>query len=123
MALTRVADSDEERVTLLNRFRLAARGARFGIWDLDLRSNRIWLGPGLLELLGRPRDPITLSGEEFQELIHPQDRLGTGLYRTDHREGHAEDAVSDFRVRHEGCLLYTSPSPRDKRQSRMPSSA
>ena len=23
----------------------------------------------------------------------------------------------------QGCLLYTSPSPRDKRQSRMPSSA
>ena len=26
-------------------------------------------------------------------------------------------------VKLEGCLLYTSPSPRDKRQSRMPSSA
>ena len=25
--------------------------------------------------------------------------------------------------RHYPCLLYTSPSPRDKRQSRMPSSA
>ena len=25
--------------------------------------------------------------------------------------------------RYNGCLLYTSPSPRDKRQSRMPSSA
>ena len=25
--------------------------------------------------------------------------------------------------RYSGCLLYTSPSPRDKRQSRMPSSA
>ena len=24
---------------------------------------------------------------------------------------------------YDGCLLYTSPSPRDKRQSRMPSSA
>ena len=24
---------------------------------------------------------------------------------------------------YEGCLLYTAPSPRDKRQSRMPSSA
>ena len=24
---------------------------------------------------------------------------------------------------YKGCLLYTSPSPRDKRQSRMPSSA
>ena len=26
-------------------------------------------------------------------------------------------------VKHRVCLLYTSPSPRDKRQSRMPSSA
>ena len=29
------------------------------------------------------------------------------------------DVIKEF----EGCLLYTSPSPRDKRQSRMPSSA
>ena len=28
-----------------------------------------------------------------------------------------------FTDRGDGCLLYTSPSPRDKRQSRMPSSA
>ena len=28
-----------------------------------------------------------------------------------------------WRSVHIGCLLYTSPSPRDKRQSRMPSSA
>ena len=31
-------------------------------------------------------------------------------------EAHADVAVG-------ACLLYTSPSPRDKRQSRMPSSA
>ena len=34
--------------------------------------------------------------------------------------------VSDFRIKDllpRDCLLYTSPSPRDKRQSRMPSSA
>ena len=30
---------------------------------------------------------------------------------------------SDFSSSQKGCLLYTSPSPRDKRQSRMPSSA
>ena len=29
----------------------------------------------------------------------------------------------EFRIRDKSCLLYTSPSPRDKRQSRMPSSA
>ena len=27
------------------------------------------------------------------------------------------------KIRYEGCLLYTSPSPRDKHRSRMPSSA
>ena len=31
--------------------------------------------------------------------------------------------VDDVDDRPGGCLLYTSPSPRDKRQSRMPSSA
>ena len=29
---------------------------------------------------------------------------------------------ADFRA-HQGCLLYTSPSPRDRTRSRMPSSA
>ena len=32
-----------------------------------------------------------------------------------------QDQLDHVLVRH--CLLYTSPSPRDKRQSRMPSSA
>eukprot|EP00831_Metopus_contortus_P038474 TRINITY_DN30245_c0_g1_i1.p1 TRINITY_DN30245_c0_g1~~TRINITY_DN30245_c0_g1_i1.p1 ORF type:complete len:128 (-),score=21.90 TRINITY_DN30245_c0_g1_i1:147-530(-) len=30
---------------------------------------------------------------------------------------------SDYKIRCEGCLLYTSPSPRDLSTSRMPSSA
>ena len=38
----------------------------------------------------------------------------------------AQLAVQEYKRRgggYKGCLLYTSPSPRDKRQSRMPSSA
>ena len=35
----------------------------------------------------------------------------------------APDAKADARAQAAACLLYTSPSPRDKRQSRMPSSA
>ena len=31
--------------------------------------------------------------------------------------------INTAHVEYETCLLYTSPSPRDKRQSRMPSSA
>ena len=40
------------------------------------------------------------------------------------RTGRANAALLDnITVSAYGCLLYTSPSPRDKRQSRMPSSA
>ena len=39
---------------------------------------------------------------------------------THHFRDHTDGAI---RLRNAGCLLYTSPSPRDKRQSRMPSSA
>ena len=43
-------------------------------------------------------------------------------------QGHYGDIVPKLPMRSmlvgpSGCLLYTSPSPRDKRQSRMPSSA
>ena len=44
------------------------------------------------------------------------------------RDGSADQdgsaaSTSAARKRNYNCLLYTSPSPRDKRQSRMPSSA
>ena len=34
-----------------------------------------------------------------------------------------DDLAWKLEYQYKGCLLYTSPSPRDKRQSRMPSSA
>ena len=36
---------------------------------------------------------------------------------------HSENSKYTPITLHEGCLLYTSPSPRDQRGSRMPSSA
>ena len=36
---------------------------------------------------------------------------------------HDDPLSNTLRVSYWSCLLYTSPSPRDKRQSRMPSSA
>ena len=34
-----------------------------------------------------------------------------------------KELIKNLRYKKNSCLLYTSPSPRDKRQSRMPSSA
>ena len=38
-------------------------------------------------------------------------------------DGHVHEYETIFQDKLHSCLLYTSPSPRDKRQSRMPSSA
>ena len=42
-----------------------------------------------------------------------------GLIQTTEGEG----SVLGLDIRTQGCLLYTSPSPRDRQKSRMPSSA
>ena len=76
------------------------------------------------ELLGLPvtdRDWVVVGS-------HPQEMLDAGYKSVGkdfpvflHPESHEEYALA--RVERKTCLLYTSPSPRDKRQSRMPSSA
>ena len=47
----------------------------------------------------------------------------TLIVRNDKAEVDEGDLKDDEFLIYEACLLYTSPSPRDKRQSRMPSSA
>ena len=41
----------------------------------------------------------------------------------DELKRHMSIGMRAYTKRYRACLLYTSPSPRDKRQSRMPSSA
>ena len=59
--------------------------------------------------------------------------IRTELKKTGTKEGCSEGGCGactivlgelvDNKIIYKACLLYTSPSPRDKRQSRMPSSA
>ena len=49
---------------------------------------------------------------EFREEKEPSEKPGESILKV-----HASGICGS------DCLLYTSPSPRDKRQSRMPSSA
>ena len=55
------------------------------------------------------------------------DVFGPGTYELSTNSpaisGFFDSIAYQFNNPYKGCLLYTSPSPRDKRQSRMPSSA
>ena len=52
------------------------------------------------------------------------DKSKDGLKRVFLIKDKLEWIINERAIKYDnGCLLYTSPSPRDKRQSRMPSSA
>ena len=60
--------------------------------------------------------------------VDQEERLGNEIREyivTEHMEAEFEDLLTKMQIAMErgGCLLYTSPSPRDQRGSRMPSSA
>ena len=63
---------------------------------------------------------ITPSGKKY-ETLKPEDIVFMGLNEEVENNDSVNKPSSEWRFH--SCLLYTSPSPRDKRQSRMPSSA
>ena len=71
---------------------------------------------GVQEELLRFAYKLTTDREEANDLLQE-----TSLKALDNEEKYTPD--TNFKGWMYTCLLYTSPSPRDKRQSRMPSSA
>ena len=62
----------------------------------------------------------------LQKIIECCDDYNTGEMDTlalSNLEACNNSAVMDIHLHCRGCLLYTSPSPRDRTRSRMPSSA
>ena len=59
------------------------------------------------------QNKVLLERDFWLAVMHAQKDLGISI---------PEEALEAY-LQVKDCLLYTSPSPRDKRQSRMPSSA
>ena len=117
------------------RFHLQAGAARQDAWALvatlsgderPVRVNQISLA---LRQTRETRQEVALLGDAFAKVM-------VGVWGLELPAGMEGDkaypvlfalAARDFGIGAEAalaaCLLYTSPSPRDKRQSRMPSSA
>ena len=59
----------------------------------------------------------------YTEGRHPKDIVRSYAHEMIHHIQHLEDRLEDINTTDTTCLLYTSPSPRDRQKSRMPSSA
>jgi PAS domain S-box-containing protein len=60
------------------RFALAVRGSRDGIWDWDIRNDTLYWSPRLKELLGYADDELEVDFATFESLMHPDDRERVG---------------------------------------------
>ena len=65
---------------------------------------------------------LVSCGKQAKEKTQPQEKLYS---YSDYVAEQLEDETihQNDRIETTGCLLYTSPSPRDRTRSRMPSSA
>ena len=81
-----------------------------------------WAGnPDELEVL---KASIEIDDPDSFDIIILDDKMEIRVYSASLRSLRSTvDDILACLAAAESCLLYTSPSPRDKRQSRMPSSA
>ena len=70
-----------------------------------------------------PSTPLAEPGKEVPLVVNTPSRAKPPRHWIDLSIEERVQAVKDFGVPAFRCLLYTSPSPRDVEESRMPSSA
>ena len=78
-------------------------------------------------IVGYKRSPFTFARKGEMANIRPEDILSQTinqlLNEIQINKNDIEDIITGCAYPEGACLLYTSPSPRDRQKSRMPSSA
>ena len=59
---------------LNERLNLALRGSRFGVWELDIKTGRLYWDETMHSIYGMTRDEMAGSVEVFRSMIVPEDR-------------------------------------------------
>lgn len=82
------------------RYALAVAGANDGLWDWDLRSNRIYLSPRWKAMIGLDGEEVSTETSEWFSRVHPDDveRLKTDL--DDHLNQRVETFENEHRMMH-----------------------
>ncbi|UUX49585.1 EAL domain-containing protein [Nisaea acidiphila] len=110
MAVTDVTLAETARLGLAEseeRYALSAAGSNDGLWDWDLRREKIYLSPRWREMLGLVEDDIGESPAEWFSRIHPDDVARVTTQIDAHLAGAVPHFECEFRVRHsDGTYLW-----------------
>jgi PAS domain S-box-containing protein len=82
-----------------SRLERALRGTQDALWELDLKTNTSWYGDRYAEILGYSPHEFSTSLENYNALVHPEDRERVHANVQDHL---AKGTVYDveFRIKH-----------------------
>lgn len=87
------------------RYMLAVTGANDGLWDWDLKTNRIYFSPRWKSLLGYEPDEIGDDPDEWFERIHPDDVERVKLDISAHIHGVNTHFESEHRIQHKNSAF------------------
>jgi diguanylate cyclase (GGDEF)-like protein/PAS domain S-box-containing protein len=80
------------------RYALAIRGANDSLWDWDLKSNRLYLSPRWMAMLGAPEEDVRQSPSSWFDRIHPADRPAVLGALEDHLAGRSPHFEVEHRL-------------------------
>jgi len=92
-ALRRLAESEE-------RHALALQGANDGLWDWDVRADKLYFSPRWKAMIGYPEAEIGDAPGEWLGRVHPDDRAGLTQALEGHLTGATQHFESEHRVQH-----------------------
>ncbi len=81
------------------RFKYALEATRDGLWDLNLKSGKMYLSPQWLRLLGYDIGECPERLEFFYSLVHPEDVSRIHLTMEDHLAGRTPVKQAEARLR------------------------
>src|SRR5499433_324623 len=87
----RLKDSEE-------RYVLATRGANDGLWDWDLKTNKIYFSPRWTSMLGYKDDEVRQNPKEWFTRLHPQDSARVKRQIALHIKGQSSHFESEYRI-------------------------
>jgi PAS domain S-box-containing protein len=80
------------------RFSLAMDASKDGIWDWDLTTGSIYCSPALTAMLGYDSKEVIENVNQWQELIHPEDRQKAYQANMDCVNGRTESFEFEYRM-------------------------
>ncbi len=105
--VTRQRAAEQALVAAEERWKFALEGSGDGVWDWDIRTNKVFYSPRWKKMMGYAEDEIGESVEEWTSRIHPDDlpQMMSELRR--HLRGETPFYQSEHRVRHrDGSELW-----------------